>query len=159
MNSGELIGQVTRTKTITVSRVFDATIEAAFDAWTKPESLAKWFGPKGYSAHILTHELRVGGEWRFFMASSKNEGFHHFGSFVEITAPTLLKFTWASEEQVDGWRNEDGNPTLVTVRIQAHGDGVKVSVTHEDLQSDEVRQALTFGWGSGLEKLTELLER
>lgn len=158
MNVSAGTKQSKRTKEITVSRVYNATIEAAFDAWTNPASLAKWFGPTGFSAKILTHDLRVGGDWRFLMLGKNGTGFHHFGSFVEITPPNILKFTWASEEQVEGWRDEEGNPTLVTVKIEAHADGVQVTVTHRDLQSDEVRQSLMFGWCSGLGKLTELLE-
>lgn len=157
MNSATGTEQSERKRAITVSRVYHATIGKTFDAWTKPELLAKWFGPKGFRAEILTHDLRVGGDWRFLMVGTNGTSFHHYGSFVEITPPNTLKFTWASEEQVDGWRDENGDPTLVTVNIESHADGVQITVTHEDLQSDKVRQSLTFGWSSGLEKLADLL--
>ena len=67
-------------------------------------------------------------------------------------------FTWASEEQVEGWRDENGDPTLVTVEFRSHTDGVEVTITHERLQSDEARHALTSGWGGSLEAFSDFLE-
>ena len=151
-------GAVEPARPVRVSRSYKTSIEAAFDAWTKPASLEKWFGPPGFRAHVLTHELRVGGDWRFLMKGAEGEGFHHFGTFVEISPPHRLAFTWASEEQVEGWRDENGDPTLVTVEFRPHIIGVEVSITHERLQSDEARRALTGGWGGSLEALTEFLE-
>ena len=145
----------TNRKTITLTRVYNASRATVFDAWTNPVSLEKWFGPKGFSAKVLKHDFRVGGNWRFQMIGSNGTTFHHFGTFVEITPPATLKFTWASEEQLDGWRDEHGNPTLVTVRIDAHANGTQVTLTHEDLQSADVRQSLTYGWGGGLEQLAD----
>ena len=145
-------------ETVRVSRIYRATVDAAFDAWINPQKLAKWFGPKGYRAEVLDHDLQVGGRWRFRMIGDDGEGFHHFGTFVEISPPRRLVFTWASEEQVEGWRDEDGKPTLVTVDFAPADDGVEVSVTHERLQSDQARRGLTAGWGGGLEALADFLE-
>jgi len=145
-------------ETVRVSRTYRASVEAAFDAWINPQKLAKWFGPKGYRAEVLDHDLQVGGRWRFRMIGDGGEGFHHFGTFVEISPLRRLVFTWASEEQVEGWRDQDGNPTLVAVDFSATKDGVEVSVTHERLQSDLARRGLSAGWGGGLEALADFLE-
>ena len=136
-------------QTVIARRSYRASPEAVFDAWINPKSLAKWFGPPGYHAKILTHDLRVGGSWRFLMQDESGEGHHHFGTFVEIHPPERLAFTWASEEQVEGWRDERGNPTLVTVEISAGATGTEVIVTHENLISDLARRALTGGWTKG----------
>ncbi len=152
------VGATGSTKAISVSRFYKTSIQAAFDAWTKPTSLEKWFGPPGFRAEILTHDLRIGGDWRFLMMGSEGKGFHHFGTYVEISPPRKLAFTWASEEQVEGWRDENGDPTLVTVEFEQQADGVLVTVTHQQLQSDEARRALTGGWGGSLEALADFLE-
>lgn len=118
-------------QSVAVSRTFRATKKAAFDAWTNPASLAQWFGPPGFRAEILTHDLRVGGDWRFLMTDDKGQGFHHFGTFIAIEPADRLAFTWASEEQVEGWRDEAGNPTLVTVTFEENADRVTVVITHD----------------------------
>ena len=145
-------------ETVRVSRTVRATITSAFDAWTNPQKLAKWFGPKGFRAEVLDHDLQVGGRWRFRMVDDSGNAFHHFGTFVEIRPPHRLAFTWASEEQVEGWRDEDGNPTLVTVDFALKEEGVSVTVTHERLQSDLARRGLTVGWAGSLEALDAFLE-
>ena len=146
-------------RTVTASRSYKASRQAAFDAWTDPVSLAQWFGPPGFRAEVLVHDLRVGGDWRFLMIGDDGQGFHHFGTFVEIDPANRLAFTWASEEQVEGWRDDAGNPTLVTVEFKGGADEVTVLITHMDLASDAARRGLTFGWGAGLTCLGDFLEQ
>ncbi|TQV70642.1 SRPBCC family protein [Denitrobaculum tricleocarpae] len=138
-----------------VERTYRVSPETAFDAWINPDSLTRWFGPPGFTARILTHDPRVGGTWRFNMRSVEGESYHHFGQFVEVTPPRKLVFTWASEEQVEGWRDEKNAPTVVTVEFTPCPEGTKVTVTHEKLISDMARDALTRGWGGGLECLED----
>ncbi|WP_282607768.1 SRPBCC domain-containing protein [Pelagibius sp. Alg239-R121] len=138
-------------------RSYRATPEAVFDAWVNPSSLAKWFGPPGFRAEVLSHDLRVGGLWRFLMKNDGGDAFHHFGTFIEIRPPHKLIFSWASEEQVEGWRDANGKPTLVTVELAPCQIGTEVTVTHEKLVSDFARQALFGGWNGGLLCLEDFL--
>ena len=149
----------TRDRIVRVSRSYRSTPKAAFDAWTNPASLEKWFGPPGFRAEVLVHELRVGGAWRFRMIADDGSGYHHFGTFLEISPPRRLAFTWASEEQVDGWRDTGGNPTTVTVDFEEGDAGVTVVITHRDLASEETRRSLTHGWDGSLVCLADSLER
>ena len=145
--------------TVRVSRSYRSTPKAAFDAWTNPVSLEQWFGPPGFRAEVLVHELRVGGAWRFRMIADDGSGYHHFGTFLEISPPRRLAFTWASEEQVEGWRDAGGNPTTVTVDFEEGDAGVTVVITHRDLASEETRRSLTHGWDGSLVCLADSLER
>lgn len=52
---------------LVMTRVFRASPRAVFDAWTKPELLAQWFGPPSWTLPICEIDLRVGGAWRFVM--------------------------------------------------------------------------------------------
>jgi uncharacterized protein YndB with AHSA1/START domain len=56
-----------RDNEIRLTRVYDAPVRAVWDAWTIPEQVAKWWGPRGFT--ITTHgkELRPGGTWRYTM--------------------------------------------------------------------------------------------
>ena len=42
---------------IVLSRVFDAPPELVFRAWTDPDRIGRWFGPRGYTCAI--HELSL----------------------------------------------------------------------------------------------------
>lgn len=135
---------------VVASRKYRVSIEAAFEAWTDPAKLEQWFGPPGFRARVLTYELAVGGAWRFLMEGPGGACFHHFGTFVRITRPLQLVFTWASEEMVEGWRDENGNPTLVTVDFKPLPLGVNVTIAHERLSSIQARAALDHGWTGSL---------
>ena len=157
MGSGRSRGPA---EVVTVSRTYSASVEAAFDAWTIPARLEKWFGPPGFRARVLTHEPYPGGQWRFVMEGDGGERFHHSGTFLEVARPTRLVFTWASEEHVEALRDEKGEPTRVTVTFEpaASGAGVTVTIIHEGLVSDCARDALTFGWDGSLACLGEIFE-
>ena len=142
---------------VVVSRTYKATLEAAFDAWTQPALIERWFGPPGVRATVLTYEPRPGGSWRFAMESDAGRPQHHFGTIVTLDRPHRLVFTWASEEMVDGWRDAEGKPTLVTVTFEPVEAGVTVTISHAGLAAADARRALTFGWGGGLDCLGDLL--
>ena len=46
---------------LVITRVFDAPRELVFKAWTEPEHVVRWWGPKGYTTPFSTIDLRPGG--------------------------------------------------------------------------------------------------
>ncbi|WP_437225108.1 SRPBCC domain-containing protein [Planctomicrobium sp. SH661] len=52
---------------IHITRVYDAPVEMVWDAWTDPEQVAQWWGPRGFSLTTHSKELRPGGIWHYTM--------------------------------------------------------------------------------------------
>src|SRR5918994_4170447 len=52
-----------------VERVFDAPRGLVFEAWTEPERLKRWWGPRGYTVPHCEIDLREGGVFHFCMRS------------------------------------------------------------------------------------------
>ncbi len=52
---------------IRLTRVYDAPLRAVWDAWTVPDQVAKWWGPRGFTITTHAKDLRVGGTWRYTM--------------------------------------------------------------------------------------------
>lgn len=52
---------------IVLVRVYDAPVRAVWDAWTVPEQVEKWWGPRGFTLTTHSKDLRVGGHWRYTM--------------------------------------------------------------------------------------------
>jgi uncharacterized protein YndB with AHSA1/START domain len=50
-----------------LTRVYDAPVRAVWDAWTIPEQVEKWWGPRGFTLTTHSKDLRVGGSWRYTM--------------------------------------------------------------------------------------------
>jgi uncharacterized protein YndB with AHSA1/START domain len=52
---------------IRLTRVYDAPLRRVWDAWTVPEQIAQWWGPRGFTLTTHHKDLRVGGTWRYTM--------------------------------------------------------------------------------------------
>ncbi|MFO0914192.1 MAG: SRPBCC domain-containing protein [Pirellulales bacterium] len=50
-----------------IERVYDAPVEAVWDAWTDPKKVEKWWGPRGFTLTTHSKDLRVGGHWHYTM--------------------------------------------------------------------------------------------
>jgi uncharacterized protein YndB with AHSA1/START domain len=77
---------------LSFTRLLDAPRDLVFKAWTEPERLAQWWGPKGMELKVLKFDLRPGGIFHYSMTAEN--GFQMFGRFTfrEITAPERLIF-------------------------------------------------------------------
>ena len=52
---------------LTIERVFNAPRELVFQAWTKPEHMVHWWGPRGFTLPTCEMEFRAGGSFRLVM--------------------------------------------------------------------------------------------
>jgi len=84
-----------------VERMFDAPRTLVWQAWTEPERLARWWGPKGAAVRVAKHELRPGGMFHYAMQFLPGRDI--WGRFIyrEITAPERLVFI-SSFSDADG---------------------------------------------------------
>ena len=110
---------------IRMTRLFNAPRHLVFEAMTRPEHVAKWWGclGEGYSVPVCEIDLRVGGKWRFVNRHPQGEAAFH-GEYREITPPSRLVFTEIFEEFPDtvsvvstDFTDEDGKTRMTaTVR-------------------------------------------
>src|SRR5262245_41436807 len=87
---------------IRMTRLFDAPPRLVFEAMTKPEHVAQWWGRlgDGYSVPVCEIDLRVGGRWRFVNRHPHGEAAFH-GEYREIAPPARLVFTEIFEDFPD----------------------------------------------------------
>jgi len=79
-------------RSMVITRVLSAPREAAFDAWTKAETLARWFGPNGFTITTSKHEFKQGGEWRFVMHGPDGTDYQNIIRYDEIVRPERLSY-------------------------------------------------------------------
>lgn len=107
---------------IVFRRAFQAPARLVFEAWTEPEQLRQWRGPRGFELAGCEVDLRVGGGYRF-VHRAPDGGRHVFhGRYLEIERPRRLVSTFVYEaapetEAVEEltFEERDGT-TLVTGR-------------------------------------------
>jgi len=77
---------------ITSSVLLDATPERIFDAFADASSLARWWGPAGFTSTIHEFEFRAGGTWRFDMHGPDGATYSNQSAFVEVVRPERIVF-------------------------------------------------------------------
>jgi uncharacterized protein YndB with AHSA1/START domain len=126
---------------IVLSRVFDAPRDLVFDAWTDPEALAEWFGPKGFVTTTHEIDVRVGGRWRFEMRGPDGTCFPNRMEYLEIKRPERLVIDHGSDVDNDPHRFR------VTITFDAQSDG-KTVVTLRQLHPSKAQRDATIGFGA-----------
>ncbi len=89
-----------------VTRIIDAPLELVWQAWTDPEHVKHWWGPKYYTSPSCKIDLRVGGKYVFAMQAPSDQGeqvSYTSGTYQRIVPMELLEFT-------QGLSDEKGNP-------------------------------------------------
>jgi uncharacterized protein YndB with AHSA1/START domain len=107
---------------IVVARVFDAPPELVFKAFTDPEHVAQWWGPKGFTTTIRQMDVRPGGIWRLVMHGPNGRDYHNRIVYLEIDRPKRLVF----KHEPDAECEPVGHQTTVTFDKQ--GDQTKVTM-------------------------------
>ena len=106
----------TADREIVITRVFAAPRLLVFRAWTDPEHLPQWLGPKGFTNTTLSIDVRPGGMWRFIMHGPDGVDYPNRIVFNEIVPPECLVYT--HDNDVDG---EAANAFQVTVTLAEQG--------------------------------------
>ncbi|TDF90098.1 SRPBCC family protein [Paenibacillus piri] len=99
------------------SRVFDAPRELIFEAWTKPDHLAQWWGPNGFKNTFHEFDLRPGGTWQFVMHGPNGVDYPNKSEFVEIGLERIvLRHISAPRFQLTAIFEDLGGKTRLTWR-------------------------------------------
>jgi uncharacterized protein YndB with AHSA1/START domain len=138
--------------TLELTRTLPAARSAVWNAMTKAEQLARWWGPKGFAAPAVDFEPRVEGRFRIAMQPPDGELFHLHGEFREVDPPSRLAYTFVWEPP-----DPDDRETLVTLSLRDRGEQTEVFLSQGEFATVE-RQALhEEGWSDSFEKLEQLL--
>jgi uncharacterized protein YndB with AHSA1/START domain len=139
---------------VLMTREFDAPRELLFRAYTEPELIAQWLGPRRLTTTVEQLDVRHGGEWRFIHADDDGEyafrGVFHGTPSVEDG----IVQTWEFE-------GAPGHVHLETATFEEHGGGSRL-VLNAVYPSVESRDAaFASGMESGaresLDRLDELV--
>jgi len=85
-----------------ITRVFDAPSELVWKAWTEPERVKQWWGPRGFTSPFCKIDLRVGGSYLVSMRAPDGQDFWSTGVYREIVPQERIVAT-------DSFADEKGN--------------------------------------------------
>ncbi len=84
---------VQETERMVVSRIFDAPRELVWKAWTDPEYVKQWWGPKGFTSPVCKIDFRVGGKFLHCMRTPDGQDFWNGGEYIEIVPYEKIVFS------------------------------------------------------------------
>jgi uncharacterized protein YndB with AHSA1/START domain len=141
-------------RVLVITRIFEAPRDLVFKAWTDPEHLVHWWGPRGFKSTVEHSELRPGGAYRIYMRGPEGDDHWTQGVFREIVEPERLVMAGS-------WTDAQGNPTspetLVTITFEDHEGKTRLTLHQAVFESVTARDAHRGGWNSSLDRLAEYL--
>ena len=141
---------------VLASREFDAPRDLVYRAYTEPELLKQWLGPRKYTMTIEQFELRDGGRWRYIHADDAGNSFGFHGVFHGMPSPDGMVQTFEYE-------GAPGNVSMDTVTFEEH-DGKTTVRTNSLFQSVAARDmmvdsGMADGMSEGYDRLDEVLAK
>jgi NADPH2:quinone reductase len=158
-------GQQVAEEVLVVTHVFDAPQVLVFKAWTEPDRVMRWWGPRDFTAPFCKIDLRVGGIFLNCMRSPEGREFWSQGIYRTIMEPERLVFT-------DTFADSEGRPVppeqygmspdwpaeaIVDVTLAERAGKTRVTVRHSPLPQGPERELCQQGWNESLEKLGDYL--
>jgi uncharacterized protein YndB with AHSA1/START domain len=132
--------------TLVLRRAFTASRQRVFRAWISPVALEYWLRPRGMGITVRSLDARVGGSFCFDLENGNSI----VGTYLDIVPPEKLVFTWSGGAGSD-------LKTVVTLDFLDQGPLTEVVLTHEGLNTPEIRALVEGGWTSMFNTLGEVL--
>ncbi|HEY2156631.1 MAG TPA: SRPBCC domain-containing protein [Isosphaeraceae bacterium] len=156
----------TRTNALTVSlpsdrefrltRTFDAPRALVWEAVTKPEHVARWWGPRNSTAALCEMDFRPGGAWRIVLRTPDGRESPFKGVYREIVAPERVVQTFIYD--VEFIRDFE---SVETMTLTEHGGKTTIATTSlhpsQESRDGHLNSGMEGGAGQTFDRLAELL--
>jgi uncharacterized protein YndB with AHSA1/START domain len=141
-------------KTIRIRRHFDAPPRLVYEASTRPEHLARWWGYRDSQLVECRLDLRVGGAWRFVLRMPDGSRHGFGGTYLEVVPHAKLVYTFC----YDGYPQAEAVET-VTFEAASGGTLLTAVVEHTSVANRDghVASGMEAGATESHERLAELL--
>jgi uncharacterized protein YndB with AHSA1/START domain len=138
--------------TLEMKRVLPAGRRVVFAAFSDPNELAKWWGPRGFSTPSLELQARVGVSYRIEMQPPQGERFYLTGEFRKVDPPARLACTFVWEDP-----DPDDVDMVVDLSFRDLGESTEVSLRQGPFKTEARRRLHRDGWTDSFDKLEHLM--
>jgi uncharacterized protein YndB with AHSA1/START domain len=152
-NTGTLQVTTPTDREIVLTRVFDAPRRLVFDAFTKPELLKRWFGPRAWSLVVCEVDLKVSGTFRFVLRGPDGKEIGMRGVYREIVAPER-------SVHMESFDDYPGESQVTTVLVEQGGRTTLTATVlypSQEIRDIVIQSGMEHGAAESYDKLAELL--
>src|SRR6516164_6019643 len=141
---------------IRITRIYDAPARAVWDAWTDPEQVAQWWGPRGFTLTTHSKDLRPGGSWVYTMHGPDGVDYPNKTLYLEVEKYSKLVY--------DHGASDDRPPMFrVTVLFSERKGKTKMEMSMTLPTPEAAEETRKFikkaGGDSTWDRLAEYLEK
>ena len=157
---------VEETERMVVTRVIDAPRELVWKAWTDPQYVMQWWGPKGFTTPVCKMDFRVGGKFLLCMKSPDGQEFWNGGEYHEIVPHekivSSMYFSDADGNKVEpehyGIEHEAIEGAYdVTLFEDLGGGRTKITVIGNESMEDAIKSGQVEGYDQVFEKFAAVV--
>ncbi len=140
------------TNELAVTKVFDASCETVWKAWTTPEIIARWFAP-GVVMDVRELDVRPGGRFRFADPADKDTG-EYTGAYITVESLKELSFM-----VVDYSQSSDPAGVGAGFKIVFEEVGGQTKITLTSIPPEDSYDKQTFdAWSACFERLANAIK-
>jgi uncharacterized protein YndB with AHSA1/START domain len=154
-----------------ITRIFNASRARLWEAWTRPDLMVQWLGPKGTTGVAKSADVRPGGHLHWRIDGPDGSVMWGRAVYREVIEPARLVYVQSFSDEsgavarapfFDGrWPME----MLTVVEFDEDADGTRVTLTWSpiDAEADEFANfvsnipSMHGGWGNSFDQLAELV--
>lgn len=146
---------------VVLTRMFNAPRELVYRAWTDPELLARWWGPKDFTNPVCEVDARPGGKIRIDMTGPDGTAYPMGGEFVEVDPPGRLVFTSSAFEDENGEPGLEDHNTVTFEAVEGSKTLVTLTavVTVARPEFYEALSGMEEGWSQSFDRLDDLVSQ
>jgi uncharacterized protein YndB with AHSA1/START domain len=141
---------------VDITREFDAPLELVRRAWTDPDLVKQWLGPRKYEMVIEQWDARAGGAYRYIHRDEAGNEFGFHGVFHSSDPDNMV--------QTFEFEGVPGHVSLDKLALEDIGGGrtrARIHSVYQSLQDRDgmVQAGMGDGVNEGFERLDELLAK
>lgn len=154
-------------KEIELEKTYDAPLETVWQAWTNPELLKQWWGPKNVSIPECEVDLRVGGKFYIVMEAGEATG-PYKGTLWPMQAEFTVvepnsKLSYTGQAWTEGKKDETTIDQTTEITLSEENGKTKVNVKAAILKAGPgagmAAEGMEYGFREQMEKLGGFLGR
>lgn len=138
--------------TIKLHRVYKASPEKIYKAFTDADAQSKWLPPNGFTCKVHHLDAKVGGTYKMSFTNFTTGKSHSFGGkYLELIPNELIRYS-----------DEFDNPALPgemisTITIKLVSCGSEVTIVQENVPDVIPPEMCYLGWQDSLDQLANLV--
>lgn len=136
---------------IIVAREFDAPRELVFRAYTDPQLLVRWLGPRDLALTVECYDTHDGGRWRYVNTDAEGNTYGFHGVFHGDPSPDAIVQTFEFE-------GAPGHVKLDTTTLQQRGAKTLVRTVSAFPSAEDRDAMIASGMERGVRDSAERLE-